>query len=315
LEQYQLIDSSSGHRAIVIPELGFNCCSWQIDWGQGLEEVLWTEQGFEQGEKRPSGSGIPLLFPHPGRIAGGRYVFDGTEYSLPLTDGHPNSLHGFVLNRPWHVVDATQQSIRGEFHASQVDARILDWWPSDFVVQVEYTLAGNQLTCDIEWTNAGEGPLPYGLGTHTYFRLPLATRSSADDVVLTAPIKKQWELVDMLATGRQLELDPRQTFSTGMSLAGQQFDSMFLLDDRVADISTSLTDPRSGRRIRQEFPRADFPHLVIYTPGHREAICMEPYSCAADPFRLEQLGVGSGLRVLAPGDSAKTRITLTAESV
>jgi aldose 1-epimerase len=313
LEHFELIDPVTGSRARIAPGIGFNCFSWQVDWGQGPEELLWTEPGFEQGDKRASGSGIPILFPHPGRIAGGQFEFNGQHYSLPLTDGHPNSLHGFVLNRPWHVEQATSQSVAASFQASKADPRILDWWPSDFLIRAKYTLAGNRLACDLQWRNAGDKPLPYGLGTHTYFRLPLSQGSSAEDVVLTAPIAKQWELVDMLASGKLVNIGSLRTFATGMPLQGQRFDDMFQLDENSTTVTTSLSDTRSGRRITQRFERADFPNLVIYTPGHREAICMEPYSCAADPFRLQQMAVDVGLRVLAPGQTASTKITLAAE--
>src|SRR5690606_23685480 len=123
----------------------------------------------------------------------------------------------------------------------------------------------------------------------------------------------QWEFVDMLASGRLIDLPDPQNFATGVVLDGQKFDDMYQLGDEQETVVTSLTDPRSGRRVTQHFSRRDFPNLVIYTPGHREAICMEPYSCAADPFRLEQAGIPSGLRVLAAGESAKTQIRLAAQ--
>src|SRR5690606_38805449 len=287
----------------------------QVDWGNGLTELLWTEPGFESGGKRPSGSGIPILFPHPGRIAGGKYEFEGTQYSMPLTEGHPNSLHGFVLNRPWEVEQVTPSSMTASFRASKVDPKILDYWPSDFLLRAEYSLSGNKLLCDLEWHNKGDRALPYGVGTHTYFRLPLTAGSSPEEVVLTAPIDRQWELVDMLGTGKQRPLEPGDTFATGLKLAGRKFDDMFHLSDAASTVVTSLTDRQSGRQIVQRFPREEFPNLVIYTPGHREAICLEPYSCAADPFRLHNTGIDAGLRVRAPGETGSARIELTAEQI
>lgn len=312
MQPIELQDPASGARATILPELGFNCCSWQVDWGTGREELLWTEPGFETGTRRASGSGIPILFPHPGRIAQGNYTFQAKTYSLPLADGHPNALHGFVHTRPWRVEQVDSQSISAVFQASVDDPQILDWWPSDFRLWAQYRLEGNSLVCDLRWQNMGNSPLPYGIGTHTYFRIPLAQGSSGEETILQAPISHQWELVDMLASGQQFELPADLTFSARLPLGGRQFDDLFRLD-ATGETITSLSDPTTGRRILQKFPAADFPNLMVYTPGHREAVCLEPYSCAADPFQLEAKGIRSGLRILKPGEEASTRITLTAE--
>jgi aldose 1-epimerase len=252
------------------------------------------------------------LFPHPGRIAEGKFTFEGNQYALPLADGHPNALHGFVHTRPWRVEHVDSQSVSAVFQASVDDPQILKWWPSDFCLWATYRLSGNSLDCDLRWRNTGSSPLPYGLGTHTYFRLPLARDASTEETVLTAPVSHQWKFVDMLATGELGEIPSDLSLSAGVPLGARKFDDMYRLD-ATGVATTTIADPSSGRRVVQHFSAADFPNLVIYTPGHREAVCMEPYSCAADPFRLEAMGIPSGLRVLQPGEEASTRITLAAE--
>src|SRR5690606_36359406 len=110
-----------------------------------------------------------------------RYTFQGQEYSLPLADGHPNALHGFVHTRPWRVEQVEPRSVSAVFQASADDPQILDWWPSDFTIWATYELRGKSLICDLRWQNTGASPLPYGLGTHTYFRLPLAPNGSVEE--------------------------------------------------------------------------------------------------------------------------------------
>jgi aldose 1-epimerase len=41
--------------------------------------------------------------------------------------------------------------------------------------------------------------------------------------------------------------------------------------------------------------------MVVYTPPHRQAFCIEPYTCTTDAINLEQRGVKAGWRVLPPG--------------
>ena len=67
--------------------------------------MLWSHPDFAGGNERPSGSGIPLLFPFPGRIGKAKYSFGGREYQLEPGDAFGNAIHGFVHKRPWRVVE------------------------------------------------------------------------------------------------------------------------------------------------------------------------------------------------------------------
>ena len=42
--------------------------------------------------------------------------------------------------------------------------------------------------------------------------------------------------------------------------------------------------------------------VVAFTPPHRQAVCLEPYTWTTDAINLQQQGVNAGLRVLAPGE-------------
>jgi aldose 1-epimerase len=45
-----------------------------------------------------------------------------------------------------------------------------------------------------------------------------------------------------------------------------------------------------------------FREMVIFTPPHRQAFCVEPYTCVTDAINLQQRGIDAGWRVLAPGE-------------
>src|SRR5215813_8534113 len=64
-----ITDPASGASARILVSLGFNCFSWRPMLPDGLREMLWAHQDFAAGNEGPSGSGIPLLFPFPGRLA------------------------------------------------------------------------------------------------------------------------------------------------------------------------------------------------------------------------------------------------------
>ncbi len=112
-------------RARVMPALGFNCYGFQVALGDAPVEVLWADPEFAGGEKRPTRSGLPILFPFAGRIGGTTFRYGEREYHLEPSDELGNAIHGFVVHRPWRVVERSQDSLTGEFQASRDDPTIL----------------------------------------------------------------------------------------------------------------------------------------------------------------------------------------------
>jgi aldose 1-epimerase len=45
---------------------------------------------------------------------------------------------------------------------------------------------------------------------------------------------------------------------------------------------------------------ASFRELVVFTPPHRQAICLEPYTCTTDAINQQQRTIDAGLIVLEP---------------
>ena len=305
-----LKDEQRGSQAQVLPELGFNCFSFQPLVQERPMEVLWSAPNFSSGSERPSGSGVPILFPFPGRIRGTSFRFGGHEYPLPPGDAFGNAIHGFVLNRPWRIVEQSEKKVTGEFKASVDDASILEHWPADFQIRLSYTLAGNRLITEVEITNPDERPLPFGFGTHPYFRMPLGGKGDSSHSIVTVPCKARWELVDMLPNGKKAPVRDKDSLRVGVQFSDAKFDDVFTdLTFEDGQCTTSIVDPENAATLVMSFDQ-QFSNCVVYTPPHREAICIEPYSCVPDAYWLEEQNIPSGLRILAPGESFKSQIEI-----
>ncbi len=304
-----LTDSSTGAMARLLPGFGMNCYELQVPVGSRPIDVLWAEPDFASGNCRASGSGIPLLFPFPGRIAGTTLLWEGKAYELPEGDGLGNAIHGFVLQRPWRVLEQTSSRVVAQFHGSKDAPDLLTCWPADFLLTVTYEISGVALRTLFRIENPDERVLPCGIGTHPYFRVPLGGRR-ADDCVVRLPVSSTWELDNMLTTGKKRELHCAAEFQTGMRFGDMRFDNVFgdLLFE--GDICTSsILDPDSGARMTMTSDRS-FREYVVYTPPHREAICIEPYTSAPDAFRLRREGIDGGLRIIAPGQVFEASVTM-----
>src|SRR5262245_41171988 len=91
-DQVYVLGDDAGNLAEIWPALGFNWFRWRV----GGQELLYADPKILE-EKKPTRSGIPILFPFPNRIRAGRFNWAGKEYRLPTTDSTgKNAIHGFV---------------------------------------------------------------------------------------------------------------------------------------------------------------------------------------------------------------------------
>lgn len=307
-----LADAESGSTARILPEFGFNCFEFRACAAGQTVDVLWSADGLTEGRERASGSGIPILFPFPGRIRGTAFRWEGKEYPLEPGDGRGNAIHGFVLDRPWRVLEQTSSQATAQFQASRDDPDLLRRWPSDFRITATYDLRGATLDSRFTLENPGEAPLPWGFGTHAYFRVPLGG-ASANECRVQIPAAASWQLDGMLPTGKVLPLPNAKAFRAGVRFGDLRMDDVLTgLEFDGPVCRTSIHDPSSGRVLRLSFDRT-FRECVVYNPPHRQAICIEPYTLLAGAFSLDLPHEQTGLRVMPPGGSVTARVTISVE--
>jgi aldose 1-epimerase len=303
----EISDTQSGSRAAIAVESGFNCFRFVPRQGSEELDVIHAEDGFEEGNKPPSHNGIPILFPFPNRIRSGKYSWDGKDYDLPTSlvsyDGSGNAIHGFCLDRPWRVANQTESSVTAVFQISQDASDRASLWPADAELSVQYVISGTTLRSEFTVHNPDDRPLPWGLGTHAYFRLPLGGSDAAQCTVF-APVIQSRQLCECLPTGATVEIPTDAALQESPLFSSLRLDDAFagLRPSPDGSIETWVTDPDSGRRVVQRFS-ADFQELVAFTPPWTAAICLEPYTCATDAINLRNQGFDAGLRVLEPGDT------------
>jgi aldose 1-epimerase len=316
-----LKNAQSGATARILAEVGFNLYQLQAPVGSRTVEVLDATADFATTGQNPNHNGIPLLFPFPNRIRGARYHWGGREYVLEgiHQDGRGNAIHGLVIDRPWRVIERDASAVVGQFQLS-VDApdrhRL---WPADFLIEVRYELQESALHCEVRVVNPDRVPLPFGFGTHSYFKVPLSAGSRRDDCLIQAPAAEEWELVDCLPTGKRLPVAGRKDLREGQELAGLKLDDVLTglsgqghsTAGGRAQIETVVMDPAAGLEVRQAFDKA-FRELVVYTPPHGRSVCLEPYTCTTDAIHLEAQGIDSGWLVLAPGAEFRTWFQISA---
>ena len=248
-----LVDPETGATARLLPSMGCNCFQFQVPTASGPLDVLWSEPGFEQGNKRASGSGIPLLFPFPGRVQGSAMRWDNRDYPLEPGDGRGNAIHGFVHERPWRVIAQEASRAVAEFQASTDDPQLLARWPADFRITATYEVRGTRLSANYLLENPDDRALPCGFGTHPYFCVPVGGPTAADCRV-SLPVASRWELADMNPTGRKTPLDDAPRVQQGQLFGVMNYDDVF--SDLVftnGRCQARIEDPGSAHSIARDF--------------------------------------------------------------
>lgn len=295
---YRLHDPEAGCGAEICPEMGGNVFRWHaLEKNQPVELLYFDPEVFPGG--RPTRSGIPVLFPFPNRIRDGHFHWSGKDYQLPLNDpAGKNAIHGFACRSAWNVqergADATSAWLTFDYRTSRDAPAVLPLWPADQHLTLRVQLFADRLRLTATVQNPDKNPLPFGLGFHPYFRL------ATPDTKVLAPARSFWDLKDSLPTGTRLPVDAARDLNSPRA-AGS-----LTLDDVLTDLPEGRINGeglvcrgQSGRV--QLWISREFRDLVVFTPPHRQAFCIEPYTCTTDAANLEQRGVDAGWRVLPPG--------------
>lgn len=241
----------------------------------------------------PMGSGA-VLVPWPNRTAGGKWVLDGVEQQLEVTEAaRGNAIHGLVRRVPWTVVEHTGSLVVLEVEASGPG------WPVPLRTTISYALDDHGLTVSHGVHNIGSARTPFGVGTHPY---PRAGNSATDETSLSLAATTVLPVHPdtMIPTGPAEPVSGDYDFRVARLLEGVHLDTAFggcePVDGLVRHV---LRGPLAAVELWAD---PDFKWVQVYTPddypGRGRAVAVEPMTCPPDA-----LNSGVDLLWLNPGDS------------
>jgi len=288
-------------RAVILPQAGCQCLSYRV----GTLEVIAGPSAPEDCRDNPFATGIPILFPWPGRVAGARFDFGGLSVALPVNEpGRGHAIHGLAWKCAYRVTRRGPYYLRAELDSSASPELSRDW-PYRFRLEIDYEI-GDGLRCRAAVRNTGDTTMPFGLGAHPYFHAPVGARGTRQSLWLSVPpAVSRWPLDDsLIPAGAPEALSGKYDLRAERLLGDESYDDAFRLDPGrdPAEPCARLIDP--GARVAIEL-RADSPFgdLVLFAPPGRSVISLEPYTCAPDAFNLAARGIASGMRTLKSGES------------
>ncbi|MHB8382077.1 MAG: aldose epimerase family protein [Candidatus Binataceae bacterium] len=290
---------AQSERVVIAPELGCQCFGYRV----GSLEIIAAPPSVEALREHPFRSGIPILFPWPGRVAHGKFDFDGRQIVLPINEpAHSSAIHGLTWNCAFRVAKRGPNYALMELDSAS-DPNLSRIWPYPFVLEIDYEVADG-LRIKFRVRNSGKSEMPFGFGAHPYFNAPLGKGGSRESLSLQMPAAgKRWPLDSgLIPTAAPQPVEGKFDLRQARVLGAETYDDVFKLDS-ARDPSAPcarMVDPaaRLAIEVRADAPFEDF---VIYAPPGNPVVAMEPYTCAPDTFNLSARGVESGMRRLAPG--------------
>ena len=138
----------------------------ELATGKGTQ-LLWG------GDAKYWADRAPVLFPFVGRLTGGQYRLHGKVY--------PMSIHGFAAASEFSVLEQSADTVT---LALRDNEETLRQYPLHFEFLVRYALHGRELEIGYTVRNPNAEELPFGIGGHPGFRVPLCAGTAFEDYYL-----------------------------------------------------------------------------------------------------------------------------------
>ena len=181
-------------RAYVAPQDGGGLEGLQVHRGQAWLELLY--RGMEPRPKKGPLGKASILWPAVGRNYG---KADGAAPSQQLGwtlhgKTYPITIHGFARDLPWKVVD---RGVRGSTAfvvlTLRDNAQTRRSYPFGFVMTTRYEISGDTLIMRqiVRADPANNEPMPFSIGNHVTFRLPLVPGTDPGRTTIQTPATKR----------------------------------------------------------------------------------------------------------------------------
>lgn len=232
----------------------------------GSRSVLYLDDETLADPTKNVRGGIPVLFPSPGPLGGGRFACGGKTGAMKQ--------HGFARNLPWRVLESDAKSLALELTD---DEGTLAQFPWKFALAYRYSIAPGKLRIDQTIENRSDEPMPYAAGFHPYFLVPDADKARAS---IPTAARRAWDNVEKhdVAIDGPIDLTKNEV---DLHLADHGRPEATL---ELGDASIVVTGSDAYRR------------WVIWTLRGKDFVCLEPWTAPANA-----LNTGEGLRLVPPG--------------
>ena len=285
--------NSSGDSICILPEAGATIYELVLA-GRTVIHGRDTYEDFVRNRSAYEGA---RLCPFPSRIEDGSYNFNGIRYKLKPNDNFKrNAIHGLLADADYSMLDTFLGENSGRIRFC-FNFEGIAGYPFPFYTELNFILEEHSITIETSIENRHNESIPMGDGWHPYFNLG----NNIDGLKLRLPSTKALVLNEyLIPTGQMVEKQLNET------LGSMSIDDCFVIDPSLGQAHTYLSDSKNTLNIWQDTGKPGYNYLVVYTPGDRKQIAIEPLTSPPNAFNS-----GDGLVVMEPDAVIKIRTGIT----
>lgn len=291
----EIISISSDSLTVSIDAMGAQLMSLQ----KGESEYLW------QGDSNWWPRRAPILFPIVGVLKDGKA--ESAEGTVSL------ARHGLARLNQFEVVEKSDSSVTLQLKSTEETRKS---YPYDFELRLIFSVSDDTLTQTYEVTNRGNVVLPFTLGAHPAFNIPVPGVEAASLDQYSLLFTRSWTSFGPSITDEGLcdYTTPQRLIvdSDTLSLSWELIDrekTITLEDvpDRRITLAASTEAPSEAHGIQMDFEGFDYLGIWSATPGC-PFVALEPWCGIADTVDCDGIFEHKpGIISLEPGQSiAKT---------
>ena len=265
----EIISISSDSLTVSIDAMGAQLMSLQ----KGESEYLW------QGDSNWWPRRAPILFPIVGVLKDSKA--ESAEGTISL------ARHGLARLNQFEVVEQSPSSVTLQLKSTEETRKS---YPYDFELKLIFSVAGDTLTQTYEVTNPANVVLPFTLGAHPAFNIPIPGVEAASLDQYHLLFTRSWTSYGPSITDEGLcdYTTPQRLIvdSDTLSLSWELIDrekTITLEDvpDRRITLATSTEAPSEAHGIQMDFEGFDYLGIWSAAPGC-PFVALEPWCGIAD---------------------------------
>lgn len=258
--------------------------------GAELKSLKMQANGMEflwQGDPAVWADSAPFLFPVVARQLDDFYVLDGQTYTMPM--------HGFAKDSDFELVETTDRSLTLSLGANETTCK---WYPFQFKLITSFMLVDSLLEVRHEVENRGSVDMPFSIGEHPGFRVPMSEGDVLSDYYLefsASENAERWYLDDEIICGSEPYLSGNKILITASI-----FDRGALIFKHLQSDNVVLRSKNHEHSITMDL--RGWEYLGIWAKPGANYVCIEPWNgLASSKWSSHDIWKKEGIRRLAPG--------------
>ena len=282
---------SNNYRAKINLSRGANCISLKNTEYNG--DIL-REPDYDNLDN-PYLYGMPILFP-PNRISGGKFEFEGREYTFPINEEAIGCFcHGTLHDSEFKIVSQTENSIVCSYIADKENP--YHGFPHEFEIRLTYLL-DDALTIKAEIFNNSDENMPVFLAFHTTFNIPFIKGGKAEDIRFLADVGEEYlRDINYLPTGEKSKDEILEKINTGEF----RFDNTLVSKHCTASEKGRIELIDTVNKLKLVYENDEkYKFRMIYKSEDESYICPEPQTCLTNCVNMDVDRETSGFDYIPP---------------